>query len=50
MITHTQYSLKTMAQTVQGILSALYRCIAKLGCGFIGYDLDIDYGRTTKSR
>lgn len=36
--------------TAQRILTALYNGIAKFGCGMIGYDLEIDYGRTTKSR
>lgn len=36
--------------TFQEILTVLYNCIAKLGCGMIGYDLEIDYGRTTESR
>jgi hypothetical protein len=46
----TQYTLRTMAMTVQETLIVLYKCVAKLGCGMIGYDLEIDYGRTTKSR
>lgn len=46
----TQYTLKTMVTIVQEILTVLYNCIAKFGCGMIGHDLEIDYGRTTKSR
>ena len=46
----TQYTLKTMVTTAQETLTVLYNCIAKFGCGTIGYDLEIDYGRTTESK
>jgi len=36
-----QFIPKTMEQTVQGILTALYNAVAKFGCGMIGYDLEI---------
>jgi hypothetical protein len=45
-----QYTQRRMVMTVQRILSALYDAVAKFGCGLIGYDLEINYGRTTKSR
>lgn len=36
--------------TLTQFLTLMYYTIAKVGCGWIGYDLEIDYGRITESR
>lgn len=47
----TQFTLnKKVSGIVQETLTVLYNCIAKLGCGMIGYDLELEDGRVTKSR